>query len=126
MNYLLLKNTPKVDYSFNLSEDILSKLDRFKTYHERSRVEKVVYLARLFKAVNPTSDQIEISRDLLEPKPRHKRTSNLLPGDVVDLIRETSNRFNISYIAALDVILIHGLRFTREYSLEVVLTKTQP
>lgn len=126
MNYLLLKNTPKVDYSFNLSDDMVSRIDRFQTYHEQSRVEKVVYLARLFQAVNPSPQQIEITRDLLAPKVRTKRTSNLLPGDIVDLIRKVATQYEISYIAALDLILIYGFRYTKEYSLDVVLTKTKP
>lgn len=126
MNYLLLKNTPKVDYSFNLSDDMVSRIDRFQTYHEQSRVEKVVYLARLFQAVNPSPQQIEITRDLLAPKVRTKRTSNLLPGDVVDLIRKVATQYEISYIAALDLILIYGFRYTKEYSLDVVLTKIKP
>lgn len=126
MNYLLLKNTPKVDYSFNLSDDMVSRIDRFQTYHEQSRVEKVVYLARLFQAVNPSPQQIEITRDLLAPKVRTKRTSNLLPGDIVDLIRKVATQYEISYIAALDLILIYGFRYTKDYSLDVVLTKTKP
>lgn len=126
MNYLLLRNMPKVDYSFNLSNDMVGRIDRFQTYGKQSRVEKVVYLARLFQAVNPSPQQIEITRDLLAPKLRTQRTSNLLPEDVADLVRKVAMQYDISYIAALDLILIYGFRYTKEYSLDVVLTKTKP
>lgn len=123
MNYFEYRNIPKEDYSFNLSEDVLSKLERFKHYDENSRIEKIIYLARIFKEVNPPPETLVISKELLEPKVRHKRTGNVLPKDVIELICKVSNQHGISRIAAFDLILNTGFKLSKEYSLQVTLVK---
>jgi len=125
MNYLEVKNIPKVDYSFNLAADMMRRLDMFTAYPEQSRTEKIVYLARLVMAVKPDFSSLEVTKELLEPKRRWQRSGNRMPEDVVDLIREIAAYHKISFIASLDLIIITGLKFSKEYSLEVQLVRTK-
>lgn len=116
-NYLELVNTPKENFSFRLTDEIVNKVDRFQ-HSSTNRTEKITYLIRLVDAVKPTI-AIEPKHHL--PKPRTHLSGSYLPEDVVDIIRAASAEHNLKLVSTMDLYISKGLELSKKYNLVVKL-----
>lgn len=120
-NYLEVINSPKVEYAFRLSNEMVLRIDSLKDFGESSRIDTVVYLIRLFNAVKPVIS--EVPEHALKRQVRGNRCGAYLPEDALRIVRDVSAKYNITLASTFDFILHEAIKLSKTYSLSVGLVK---